>query len=84
MTFIRWAVWRPVRDLCLRHIVLHSMECSMFSYCSLYVYDKGCMAVAASQYQSLPASAGHSHSIVNKHFLSFIFNSLFSCQSIIP
>ena len=33
----------------------------------------------ASQYQSLPARAGHSHSIINKPFLSFIFNGLFSC-----
>jgi hypothetical protein len=37
MTFLRLAVWRPVRDRGLRHIVLHSMEYSMFSYCSLSV-----------------------------------------------
>ena len=76
MTLIRPAVWRPIPDRCLRHIVLHSMECSLFSYCSLYVYDKRWMPVAASQCQSLPASAGHSHSIVNEPFFRFDINSL--------
>jgi hypothetical protein len=26
MAFIGWAVWRPLRDRCLRHSALHSME----------------------------------------------------------
>jgi hypothetical protein len=29
-------------------------------------------------------NTGHSHSIVNKPFLSFIFNRLFSRQTVIP
>lgn len=31
MAFIELAVYRPVRDHCLRHAVLHSMEPSIFS-----------------------------------------------------
>jgi hypothetical protein len=31
MAFIGWAVWRPVRDRCLRHGVLHSMKLSIYS-----------------------------------------------------
>jgi hypothetical protein len=38
VTLIRWADWRSVRDRCLRHSALHSMELSMFSHCSLYGY----------------------------------------------
>jgi hypothetical protein len=31
MTFIGWALWRPIRDRDLRHITLLSMESLMFS-----------------------------------------------------
>jgi hypothetical protein len=31
IAFIGWAVWRALRDRCLRHIVLHSMELPVFS-----------------------------------------------------
>jgi hypothetical protein len=38
VTFIRWAYWRSVRDRCLRHSMLHSVELSIFSQCSLCGY----------------------------------------------
>lgn len=31
MTFIGWTVWRPLRDHCVRLIVLRSMKHSIFS-----------------------------------------------------
>ena len=34
------------------------------------------MPVVASHCQTLPAGAGHSHSIVNEHEKSFIFNAV--------
>jgi hypothetical protein len=35
-------------------------------------------SVVTSRCQTLPASAGHSHSIINKPFFVFILNDLFS------
>jgi hypothetical protein len=37
MTLIGWAVWRPLRDRCSRHIALPSLERPIFSQCSLSV-----------------------------------------------
>jgi len=45
----------------------------MFSIC----IGECLLPAVASQYPSLPASAGHSHSIVNEHENSFIINAIF-------